>query len=573
MFEIIRTELLGNFHFLRPEYLWLLIPLLVIVVLFVFSRQEEILWKKNISEHLRPFMIHKGNQLKEIIWKVVLYSTVIVSVFGLAGPAWEKIEIPGKTLETPVVLILDLSQSMMATDIQPTRLERAKFKILDLLKVNPGARVALVGFAGTSHIILPLTNDYSLIDAHINQLNPSVMPFYGSDLEAGLEKAIAISSITNAPATFIIFTDDFDENSFEIINRVSQESTAKFEIFPVNTRTGSTIPYGRYKTKMKNKQGKEVYSKLNFGVLEKLHSLERVRVNYLTLDNSDVVSVAKSIKKNLKFTDEVEKKEDDWQDQGLFFVIPFALSILFYFRKGMTVYIILFGILFGSCSQKDRFKDLWFTKDFQGQKEFDKKKYETAAVLFKDPLRKGVSFYKAGVYTEAIRFFSKDTTAEGMYNLGLSYYKNGDYVAAALAFGKTIELDPTMKIAQENKMIAQHMLEGTSEMPEDATLDKNNKEKAQNEQNKSPEDLSGGGQEATEKDMQKKRLEEITNTDIRKGKELDELPDDFELGKVGQGPKILMQKEDDDPSLFLKRKFRHQVKEYGVKPKHKMNKW
>lgn len=572
MIDVSYIELLKDFHFLRSQFLWLLIPIGIVVLLFFFSRKEDVKWKKSIPMHLRPFMIKKGTQIKVVFWKMLLYVTGVFAVLGLAGPTWEKIEIPGKTLETPVVIVLDLSQSMMATDIQPSRLERAKFKITDLLKANPGARVALVGFSGTAHVILPLTNDYSLIESHINQLSPNVMPFYGSDLEAGVEKAIEVSSITDAPATFIIFSDDFDESTFQYLNQKSKALTTKFEIFPINTLSGSSIPYGRY-SKVKDVNGKLVHSKLNQEVLEKLHSLENITVNYLTLDNSDVEQVAKSVKDHLKFTDKAEEKEDDWQDNGLYFIIPFAVLVLCYFRKGMSLYMLLCIISLSSCSDINKFADLWYTKDYQGQKELDDKNYEQAADLFQDPLRKGVGYFKAENYTEAIRAFSKDTTAQGMYNLGLSYYKNGDYAAAAMAFGKTVEMDPTINGAAQNKTLSQHMSAGTSETPEDAKMDSGNKENAQNEQNKSPEDLSGGGQEATEKDMQKERLEETINTDIRKGKELDELPDDFELGKPNTGPKIMMQKVDDDPSLFLKRKFRHQVKTQNMKPRTKMNKW
>ena len=199
MIDSLNTELFEDFHFLRPHFLWLLIPLGILLLLLIVSRKEEVKWKKEIPLHLRPFMIQKGNQSKVVLWKLVLYLTVAIGMIGLSGPTWSKIEIPGKTLETPMVIVLDLSQSMMAADIQPSRLERAKFKIMDLLKENPGARVALVGFSGTAHVILPLTNDYSLIDSHINQLSPSVMPFYGSDLNAGIEKAIELTNVTEAP--------------------------------------------------------------------------------------------------------------------------------------------------------------------------------------------------------------------------------------------------------------------------------------------------------------------------------------------------------------------------------------
>ena len=96
---------------------------------------------------------------------------------------------------------------------------------------------------------------------------------------------------------------------------------------------------------------------------------------------------------------------------------------------------------------------------------------------------------------------------------------------------------------------------------------------AENEENKSPEDLSGGGQEATKEQMEQKRLEETVNTDIRKGKELDEVPEDFESGKQNTSQKVLMRKVDDDPALFLKRKFQYQVKKENIKPLKNADKW
>ena len=97
--------------------------------------------------------------------------------------------------------------------------------------------------------------------------------------------------------------------------------------------------------------------------------------------------------------------------------------------------------------------------------------------------------------------------------------------------------------------------------------------KAKNSKNDSPEDLSGGGQEATKKDMEKERKEEIQETDVRKGKELDELPDDFKAGK-GELPKnILLRKIDDDPALFLTKKFRYQVRHNQVKIEKTNHKW
>ena len=142
-----------------------------------------------------------------------------------------------------------------------------------------------------------------------------------------------------------------------------------------------------------------------------------------------------------------------------------------------------------------------------------------------------------------------------------------------MAFGKAIEMGPDMGDAKKNQTLMQQMVAGTDEAnPEDAK-ESDVTEQAQNIENKSTEDLSGGGQEATKEDMEKERKEETVSTDVRKGKELDEVPDDFEAGKQDNTQKILMRKVDDDPALFLKRKFTNQAKKKGLKPKNKDIKW
>ena len=141
----------------------------------------------------------------------------------------------------------------------------------------------------------------------------------------------------------------------------------------------------------------------------------------------------------------------------------------------------------------------------------------------------------------------------GAYNLGLAYYKNGDYAASALAFGKAIEIDPELEAAKRNQAATQNLIEGASEVDPEEAQEAPKKQTAQNIENKDQEDLGGGGQEATEEDMKKERKEETVSTDMRTGKEMDEVPPDFESGNSENSQKVLMRKVDDDPSLFLKR--------------------
>lgn len=557
------------FHFLRPNFLWLILPVAVVLIIGLLSFRQEIRWKAIIAPHLRPYVIQKGSEKIKLWMYLSGFVALSLGVLALAGPTWKKVELPGQELETPMVILLDLSQSMLAEDLQPSRLERAKFKIHDLLKHNPQARAALIGFAGTAHTIVPLTDDYDIILSHIDGLSPSVMPFPGSDLEAALLLADTVMSVTDAPGTVLILSDDFEEEQFSLLQTYTQNSGNKVEILAMNTEMGSEVPGAR------DADDSEVYSVLNPQVLGQLSSLEEIKVHRLTLDDSDVELISKGISDNLMFTEQPEEKDDDWRDAGLLLVIPMAVFILLWFRKGWVLYT-MSALLFSSCAEVSSFEDLWYTADYQGQKLSEKGEYEEAAMHYDDPMRRGVAYYKAGEYEEAVRAFRDDTTANGAYNLGLAYFQNGDTAAAMLAFGEAVELDPDFAPAKQNQQLLAQHYSGQDELSMDKAEEaqkEGQQGSANNQQNDSMEDLGGGGQEATQEDMEKERLEETVTTDIRKAKELDEVPEDVG-GQIQQdNSKVLMRKVDDDPSLFLKRKFEYQVKKENIKPRADAKKW
>jgi Ca-activated chloride channel family protein len=286
---------------------------------------------------------------------------------------------------------------------------------------------------------------------------------------------------------------------------------------------------------------------------------DRLEVYQLTLDNSDVEHMAEVISKNLEFTESPEEKEDEWRDAGWMMVWPFAAVLLLWFQRGWVLMCIL--LVFSSCDTVDTFQDLWYTKDYQGQQLSEEGQHEQAAATYTDPMRQGVAYYKAGDYQKAANAFALDTTAYGSYNQGLAYAEMGDLRSAQAAFDQAIEMDPDFQPAAYNRQkISQIMGEQDEVNLDDAEEETESGEQANNIQNQDMEDLGGGGQEATEEDMQKQRKEETVNTDIRKGKELDEVPDDVSASVQQDNSKVMMQKVDDDPTLFLKRKFEYQLK-------------
>lgn len=560
------------FHFLRPDFLWLLAPLVLVLILGLAGIRNQATWKKYIAPHLRPYMIQKGNEWIRGYMQVLAFLILSIAVLGLAGPTWNKIELPEKILETPLIIALDLSQSMMATDLQPNRLERAKFKINDLLQANPKARIALIGYAGTAHTLVPLTRDYKILDAHLKSINTRMLPFPGSDLSSALSLSDSLTGATEAPGTLVLITDDFNEENFRLLQEYTTNGKMKVEVIPIGTLAGAQVPQVGSKRPMRDTKGNPIVSTIDAEQVKRLNSLDKVSINELTLDNSDMERLADLIRKDLEFIEQEENTEENWQDEGIWFIIPFAFFILLWFRKGWVIYSFATIFLLGSCKSEISFSDLWTTPDYRGQKLYEKGEYVAAADLFTIPIRKGLAYYRSGDYYKAIDAFGGDSTAQGQYNLGLAYFKIGEFDLAQSAFENSIAKDPDMKAAAINLAKTQQLVANskeTFEAPEEAPQE----ERAKNQENTDPEDLGGGGQEATEEDMKKERKEETVDTDTRMGKELDEVPDDFSTEKGDNSQKILMRKVDDDPSLFLRKKFAHQVRTKNIKPKENLTKW
>jgi Ca-activated chloride channel family protein len=556
---------MSDFHFLRPEFLLLLVPWLALLGLRFWRQRRAQQWQQVISPRLRPYMIKQGGLDSLKYMRAWLIGASALGIVGSAGPTWSLLEGPEQKLETPLVIVMDLSQSMLAIDYQPNRLERAKFKISDLLDANPRARTALIGFAGSAHTIVPLTEDYEIIRTQLDGLGPNLMPIPGTNLRAALTLADSLAERTRAPGTVLLFTDEFSDSTAAIVHQFRQSSAQQLVLVPMATESGAYIPQFGSRKAMLGPDGKRLLSKLDPVVIRQIAQIADVTISPMTIDDSDMQILAGQIKQNLNFTTRQAAKTEDWQDNGWWFIMPIVAGFLLLFRRGMVLYSALFFFALSGCGQVKSFSDLWFTRDFQAQRMVNKGHFSEAAATFTDPLHAGVAWYKAGEYEKAADAFARDSTAVGRYNLGLALYESGDYTGALIAFMRAAEQDSSLQLDAKGQQQLEQLVAGQEEIAPGEVPTESRGERAENELNQSPEDLSGGGQEATEEDMQKERLEENVATDVRTGKELEDVPEDFESGSGDAGQKMLIRQVDDDPTLFLTRKFRYQVKKRGLK--------
>ena len=564
-----------QFHWLRPEWLWAIVPAFFVFLIFWWQYLKQDKWVQHIAPHLRAFVLKKGNTRAMWLPRVLMLLIWVIFAVAMAGPTWEKIEKPGKKSQEMLVILLDLSRSMLAEDLQPNRLERAKYKIEDLLKADPKVKTALIAYAGTAHTVIPLADDYATILLHLNALRPDIMPVPGTNLENGLILCNEIFEKSEAPGTLLLITDGIDQNDAGLLKNQFENQPDELIILPMATQKGAPIPTrikGRFVT---DKNGQQVQTFWDEKPLTSFSGMENVHKLQLTLDNSDMELLAKKIRDGRDFQEDNEDTEDEWLDRGYWVVFVLALLILLWFRRGfVVVFSLVFVVFLGGC-QDFTWADLWYSRDFQAQKLLEQGDYLAAAKTYEDEMRKGIAFYKAGNFEEAVNAFTQDTSALGYYNLALSYAKLGNYQAAMEALNIAGEKDSGLEEIVQTSEAIQQILDGQKTEMIAQEFDEKEDGLAEMKQNNSPEDLSGGGQEATKEDMKKERLSEEVQSEIHSAKELDEVPEDFTSKGAGQeaAKKVLMKKVKDDPGQFLAKKFKFQLKRNPQKIKENGNTW
>jgi Mg-chelatase subunit ChlD len=169
----------SQFHFLRP---WWLLALILASWLVCMIRQHQDAarpWRGVIEDHLLPYLLAEGGPRWRLQPVHLLLLIWLLAILSLSGPTWQREPAPFADDEAALVIALEVTLTMLAQDVQPSRLERAAQKIRDFLAERPGIRTALVAYAGSSHLVMPLTRDADLITRFAAELSPTIMPVTG----------------------------------------------------------------------------------------------------------------------------------------------------------------------------------------------------------------------------------------------------------------------------------------------------------------------------------------------------------------------------------------------------------
>ena len=198
---------MDDFHFIRPLWLLLAVPALLLGYGLWRNQDQTAAWRQVIDQHLLKHLIVGESARSRLRPIHLLLVTWLISTIALAGPSWQMEPSPFADDEAGLIVLLKVSESMLATDVQPTRLERAKHKISDLLALREGSSTGLIVYSGSAHLVMPLTRDDRIVSAMIEDLTPELMPVDGDALVAALQLAEQMLAKSGVPGSALVIAD------------------------------------------------------------------------------------------------------------------------------------------------------------------------------------------------------------------------------------------------------------------------------------------------------------------------------------------------------------------------------
>ena len=337
-------HLMELFHFLRPWMFSALLPVVVIALVEWRRLYHVSSWHGEIDPHLLAFQLHGGSVqagtgrwrlfLQRLLWPIV---AALLSITALAGPTWEQRPVPAYRDQLARVFVFDVSRSMDAQDIKPSRLDRARFKLRDMLRASQGVQVGLVAFAAAPYVISPLTDDVQTTSAMITALGTEIIPVQGSDLGAALLEAEDLMRGAGVDYGDIIAITDAqpDGQDYSIAEQLRARGYP-LSILGVASDEGAPIPNNA--GFLTDAGGRIVIAKGYAEQWQRLATAGGGRFAAVSPNDDDVdrlINKAQLLASGVRREDD-SRSASRWIDRGPWLLFPVVPMLLLLFRRGVV---------------------------------------------------------------------------------------------------------------------------------------------------------------------------------------------------------------------------------------------
>lgn len=483
-----------HFHFLRP--MWLLALLLLPLLAWLWRRRLRHAdpWRRICDPQLLPHLsqgsegrLHAG----PVPW--LAGAGLVLGVLALAGPAFRMAPQAVVRLQSPLVIAVDLSDHMRATDLKPDRMARVRFKLADLLARRKEGQTALIGYAGDAFTVAPLTDDAGALADLAAALSPDVMPLQGQRADRAIELALQLlRDAGHSHGDLLIFTDQVDARGLDAARR-AQAAGLRVSVLGVGTAKGAPVPQPRGGF-LPDSQGGILLPKLDTESLLALARTGTGRYAELRVDDADLRSlgILQARTDADAATQVADASRQAWHDEGpwlLLLLLPLAALA---FRRGWLGCVLVVLMLPGRPAHAFDWASLWQRADQRAWQALQHGDAETARALAQDPALAGAAAYRAGDYDAAVQGFAAGGGATADYNRGNALAKAGHYQQAIDAYDQALAQQPDFPDAIANRKAVEDWLrQAQDQQPQD---------QQQQGQDGEPQDDGSAGQSDQDKE-------------------------------------------------------------------------
>ncbi len=487
------------FHFIRPLWLLALLPLALLAWRLARNAVGDNPWQRAVDATLLPLLTigRPGASRSGTIGRTIglVAAGWTIAALALAGPTWQRKPRPVFQTSAARVVVLDLSTSMLATDLKPSRLERARFKVEDVLALGGEGQTGLVAYAGDAFAVAPLTRDANTVSALLKALTPELMPVQGSRADLGLLKAAELMHQAGVSSgELLLIADDVDaahaDAAVDAAARVRKEGY-RVSVVGVGTEQGAPLLDAQGHV-LRDAADKSQIARLDATALRAI--AQAGGGEYLPISGSGDALRALLDASSQARADAAAGKQGTtasaWVDEGPWLVLLLLPLAALAFRRnalvgdaaapaampsrkpspkpsreGPAAVLTLVGLVTmgallvpPTTARASAWSDAWQRPDQQAAAAMAAGDYAKAAKLATDAERRGSAEYKLGNYASALENFSRASGPHADYNRGNALAQLGRYSDAVKAYDKALSANPNDADAKANKAAVEALL-------------------------------------------------------------------------------------------------------------------
>ena len=568
---------LATFKFLNPVWLFMLLPVWLILWRFFKYYQQQSMWEEICDPHLLNKLIPTAVKAKKGRWLGwILTVALTLSILAAAGPSWRNQPIPLFESSAARVIVLDLSRSMLAQDVNPTRFKRAIFKARDMVQAHSEGETALVAFAGAAFVVSPLTDDKQTLLNFLDSLNPGIMPVQGSrvDLSLSVAQKIILASLSEK-AHIYLFTDGASQ--LEAAREQAEKARKnghRVSVLAFGTQQGGPLKDATGRL-ARDEQGELIIAKVFFEDLQSIATAGGGKFSKMTPADADIQYLLSdtnltdigSAKDSNDRTLELPLNDGIWL---VWLILPFALLL---FRKN-AFWMILIASVFPIDQQAYAFdwQDLWKNSEQRAYDAYQQGDYKNSGELTTNPQLKGSAYYRQKEFENAHSWYARQGSADAYYNLGNTLAQQQQFQQAVAAYGRALEIDPDLEQAMYNKKLIEEFIKNEQgqqarqsdendkgEESNDESSDQSESNQSQSQQSNEPRGSNDDELQSDSTGEQQQQQNQVEPQESEKdGPTEEELAMREQFKEQPESPESIdrwINRLPDDPSELLRRKF------------------